>query len=110
MLIGRWCPMMWWPGSVRRSRTRLRRSCPTCRVWITKPFWGLEATLERLHADRQLEESLVHGPDPLHLTAVFGIHQQTAIRYANAARQLLTTAAEEQAPTSSREPMGRDTL
>jgi hypothetical protein len=65
---------------------------------LTKAFWGLQATLERLHADRQLEESLIHGPDPLHLAAVFGVHENTAIRYANAARQLFTTAAEEQDP------------
>ena len=28
----------------------------------------------------------MHGPDPLHLAAVFGLHPNTAIRYANAAR------------------------
>jgi hypothetical protein len=56
---------------------------------------GLTATLERLHTDRQLEEALVHGPDPLHLTAVFGIHEQTAIRYAHAARQILEQGAEQ---------------
>lgn len=27
--------------------------------------------------DRQLEEALTHGPDPLHLAAVFGLDQKT---------------------------------
>ncbi|MFC4503696.1 MULTISPECIES: hypothetical protein [Streptomyces] len=35
--------------------------------------------------DRQLEEALVHGPDPLHLAEVFGLGERTAIRYANSA-------------------------
>jgi hypothetical protein len=53
------------------------------------------ATLERLRVDRQLEEALAHGPDPLHLAAVFGLDPKTAIRYAENARLLLTTRAEE---------------
>src|SRR2546421_890044 len=73
---------------------------PVSRVWVTRAFWGLTATLERLHVDRQLEEALIHGPDPLHLTAVFGIHENTAIRYAHAARQILDTAAEQHSPGS----------
>lgn len=77
---------------------------PVGRVWITKAFWGLTATLERLHVDRQLEEALAHGPDPLHLTAVFGLSDQTAIRYAAAARQVLQTQAEHHAIVSSAEP------
>ncbi|MFE2492405.1 hypothetical protein ACFXGR_56650 [Streptomyces mirabilis] len=50
---------------------------------------GQTATLERLRTDRQLEEALAHGPDPLHLAEVFGLSQATAIRYANSARALL---------------------
>ncbi|WP_329406789.1 hypothetical protein OG563_33425 [Nocardia vinacea] len=92
-----------WPGTanphVLINRVTAVRDIPVGRVWITKAFWGLTATLDRLHIDRQLEESLTHGPDPLHLTAVFGISPGTAIRYAAAARQLLTTPAElHQAP------------
>jgi hypothetical protein len=49
---------------------------------------GQDATLERLRVDRQLEEALTHGPDPLHLAAMFGLDPTTAIRYATAARQL----------------------
>jgi hypothetical protein len=45
----------------------------------------------------------------LHLAAVFGIHHNTAIRYANAARQLLTTMAEGQALASSHQPKDQNT-
>lgn len=41
-----------------------------------------------------LEEALTHGPDPLHLSVVFGLDEKTAIRYAAAARQLLENQIE----------------
>ena len=69
---------------------------------------GQAATLDRLRVDRQLEEALAQGPDPLHLAAVFGIDPKTAIRYAETARQLLQTAAEEHDPAGSHEPKGRN--
>jgi integrase len=69
---------------------------------------GQAATLERLRVDRQLQEALAHGPDPLHLAAVFGLDPKTAIRYAETARQLLQTTAEEQDPSRSSEPKGRN--
>jgi hypothetical protein len=69
-------------------------------------FFGLTASPDRLRIDRQLEEALVHGPDPLHLAAVFGVSEKTAIRYAKTARQLLQTPIEEPAPASSPEPKG----
>lgn len=62
--------------------------------WIDAGFRGQEATLERLRVDRQLEEALTHGPDPLHLAVVFGLNEKTAIRYASSARQLLETEIE----------------
>ena len=57
--------------------------------WI-QDLRGLPATLDRLRIDRQLEEALACGADPLHVAAVFGIDTSTAIRYAANARQLLT--------------------
>ena len=63
---------------------------------------------KRLRVDRQLEEALTLGPDPLHLATVFGLDPKTAIRYAENARTLLVTTAEEQDPTGSREPKGRN--
>lgn len=64
--------------------------------WAKKALRGQTATLERLRVDRQLEEALTHGPDPLHLASVFGLDQKTAIRYAASARQLLVTAADQE--------------
>jgi hypothetical protein len=67
---------------------------PVGRHWVTEAVRRQTATLERLRVDRQLEEALTHGPDPLHLSAVFGLDEKTAIRYAAAARQLLETDIE----------------
>ncbi len=71
---------------------------PVSENWLTTAFRGLDATLERLRIDRQLDEAITSGPDPLHLAAVFGIDDTTAIRYATVARQLLDTAAEHHTP------------
>ncbi|MGG8408041.1 hypothetical protein ACM614_16195 [Streptomyces sp. 12297] len=59
---------------------------PVSGVTLSEPFRGQAATLEQLRVDRQLEEALAHGPDPLHLAEVFGLDEKTAIRYANSAR------------------------
>lgn len=61
---------------------------------------GLRATVERLRIDRQLEEALTIGFDPLHLATVFGIAEATAVRYAANARQLLGQPHEATAPPS----------
>lgn len=57
-------------------------------AWILN-LRHLPATVERLRIDRQLEEALATGGDPLHLAAVFGISDTTAVRYAVNARTLL---------------------
>ncbi|MQY36973.1 hypothetical protein SRB17_49750 [Streptomyces sp. RB17] len=57
--------------------------------WISAAMRGQDATLERLRVDRQLEEAMVKGADPLHLTEVFGLDEKTAMRYADSARALL---------------------
>jgi integrase len=67
--------------------------------WIGDGFRGQHATLERLRVDRQLEEALTQGPDPLHLAVVFDLDEKTAIRYAAAARQLLEAEIERHAPS-----------
>jgi hypothetical protein len=72
--------------------------------WLTATCRGLTATLERLRVDRQLEEALTCGADPLHLASMFGIDDTTAIKYAAIARQLLDTAADQHDPAGSREP------
>ncbi|MFB7189400.1 hypothetical protein ACFCZT_29690 [Streptomyces sp. NPDC056230] len=62
--------------------------------WISASMRGQDATLERLRVDRQLEEALTHGPDPLHLAEVFGLDEKTAMRYADSARRLLERPVE----------------
>lgn len=81
---------------------------PVTTLWGKQELRGQTATLERLRIDRQLEEALAHGPDPLHLATVFGLDAKTAIRYTENARVLLVTTAEEQDPAGSREPKGRN--
>ncbi|ALO13487.1 integrase domain-containing protein [Streptomyces venezuelae] len=68
---------------------------PAGKLWTIRATRRLTATLERLRVDRQLEEALTHGADPLHLALVFGIDEKTAIRYGDADRQLLASEAEE---------------
>ena len=97
-----------WPGTANPHLIINQQTAMTTRAvsenWLTQSCRGLTATLERLRVDRQLEEALTCGADPLHLAAVFGLDDNTAIRYAAIARQLLQTAAEQHDPPSSPEP------
>jgi hypothetical protein len=61
---------------------------PVSHAWILN-LRGLPGTLDRLRIDRQLEEAIATGGDPLHLATVFGLSEATAIRYANNAQALL---------------------
>jgi integrase len=69
---------------------------PVSENWLAGMFRDIGVSLEQLRVDRQLDEALTAGPDPLHLAAVFGIDDETAIKYAAAARRLLASAAEDQ--------------
>ncbi len=99
-----------WPNTANPhlilSQQSAMETGPVSRPWMTDAFRGLGATLERLRVDRQLDEALVRGPDPLHLAAVFGLDVKTAIRYAHAARQLLTSTAEQDPPSHSLRTQG----
>jgi integrase len=90
------------PHLIINQRTALDDR-PASKVWITQALRGQAATLERLRVDRQLDEALTRGPDPLHLAAVFGLDDKTAIRYADAAKQILLTDAEQHATCSSQQ-------
>ncbi|GAA0443044.1 hypothetical protein ABZ951_26355 [Streptomyces sp. NPDC046215] len=68
---------------------------PAGKLWTTRATSNLTATLERLRVDRQLEEALSHGGDPLSPALVFGIDKKTAIRYADSTRALPGEAAEQ---------------
>jgi len=101
-----------WPGTANPHLIINQQTAMTTRAvsenWLTESCRGLTATLERLRVDRQLGEALTHGADPLHLTAMFGIDDTTAIKYAAIARQLLETAAEQHDSSGSREPEGQN--
>jgi integrase len=90
-----------WPGTANPHLIINQQTAMTTRAvsenWLTETCRGLTATLERLRVDRQLDEALTCGADPLHLAAMFGLDDTTAIRYAAIARQLLQTPAEDQA-------------
>jgi hypothetical protein len=62
---------------------------PVSHAWILN-LRGLPGTLERLRIDRQLEEAITSGADPLHLAAIFGFSEGTAIRWATNARELIS--------------------
>lgn len=70
------------------SRHSAVRLGPVSKTWILD-LRCTSVNLERLRIDRQLEEAVAVGGDPLHLASVFGIGADTAIRYATNAQQLL---------------------
>ncbi|MGI5138400.1 MULTISPECIES: hypothetical protein [unclassified Streptomyces] len=82
-----------WPSTANPhllvSKRTVYDTRPVTSYYINNLFRGHKATLDRLRVDRWLEEALNRGPDPLHLAAVFGISTASAIRYAQAARQIL---------------------
>jgi integrase len=91
-----------WPHTANPHLIINQQTAMTTRAvsenWLTETCRGLTATLERLRVDRQLEEALTCGGDPLHLATVFGIDDTTAIRYAAIARQLLEAPADQHQP------------
>ncbi len=52
-------------------------------------------SLEQIRRDRILQEALAADGDPLHLALVFNIDHINAMAYANAARNLLSSPAEQ---------------
>jgi hypothetical protein len=82
-----------WPNTANPYLLVNKQTASTTRAVsvnaLTAPFRRRAATLEALRVDRQLDEALAHGPDPLHLAVVFGLDETTAIRYSAAARHLL---------------------
>ncbi|MFD7836106.1 hypothetical protein [Streptomyces sp. NPDC059761] len=87
-----------WPNTANHhlliNNQTANRTTRASNHWISTAIRGQAATLERLRVDRQLEEAMDHGPDPLHLAEVFGLDEKTAMRYADSARRLLETSAE----------------
>jgi site-specific recombinase XerD len=94
------------PHMVINQQTAVEHG-PASKVSITEAFRGQHATIERLRVSRQLNEAIAVGPDPLHLATLFGLDPKTAIRYADSARQLLITPAEDQDPFGSPRTQGQ---
>ena len=63
-------------------------------VSIEPGVFHTSCTVDRIRSDRILHEALTAGPDPLHLTLVFGISHNTAARYAAVADHLLSDELE----------------
>jgi hypothetical protein len=97
-----------WPGTANPHLIINQQTAMTTRAvsenWLAGSTRGLTATLERLRVDRQLEEALTCGADPLHLAAMFGVDDTTAIKYAAIARQLQQTPAEQHDPPAPANP------
>lgn len=67
---------------------------PVSHALLAPALRGLPATIDRLRMDRQLDEAIAAGADPLHLAAVFGISDAAALRWATNARVLLAEPPE----------------
>lgn len=76
------------------NRTSAMKTSPVSTPPFKQTLRGRGVTLEAPRVDRQLEEALTIGPDPLHLAEVFGLPEKTAIRYAHAAKALPPRPAE----------------
>jgi hypothetical protein len=75
------------------SRESALRFSPVTLPWFNRLLRELPATLERLRLDRQLDEAISSGADPLEVATVFGVANSTAVHYAHANRQLLELAS-----------------
>jgi site-specific recombinase XerD len=88
-----------WPHTGNRHLLLTERTAhddrPASDYWLKHLMPELPVPLNKIRMDRQVEEALSCGPDPLRLAAVFGIAENTAVRYANAARQLLESEIEQ---------------
>jgi integrase len=100
-----------WPGTANPHLLITYASAmghaPITAVHLNLPLRPLGLTLEKLRIDRQLEEAITVGGDPLHLAEVFGISPHSAVRYAHNARVLLAQhPAHDPAPATSPESQG----
>ena len=87
-----------WPDTASRhvlvSRISALGTGPVSADYLDKhQLHGI--SLEQIRRDRILAEALATGADPLHLALAFNIDHTNAMAYANAARNLLTSPAEQ---------------
>jgi hypothetical protein len=90
-----------WPNTANRhvlvSRISALGTGPVSPDYLDKhQLRGI--SLEHIRRDPILHEALATGADPLHLSLVFNIDHTNAMAYANAARSLLSSPAEQAVP------------
>jgi integrase len=90
-----------WPNTANRhvlvSRISALGSKPVSADFLDK-HQPRGVCLEHIRRDRILQEALATVGDPLHLSLVFNIDHTNAMAYANAARDLLSSPAEQALP------------
>lgn len=69
-------------------------AAPVSQRFVTLRMQLTRCSVDRIRQDRILHEALTAGPDPLHLSLVFGISHNTAMRYATVAEHLLSDELE----------------
>jgi integrase len=87
-----------WPNTINPhvllSPKTVHDTAPISQTFVNLRMQRVGCRIERIRADRILHEALTAGPDPLHLTLVFGISHNTAARYADVAEHLLSDELE----------------
>lgn len=82
-----------WPATANPhlviSLLSARSTAPVSPTYLNTLLRPSGVTIDQIRMDRQLEEALIYGPDPLHLQRLFGMSDSTAMRYARNARHLI---------------------
>ena len=88
-----------WPKTINPhvlvSPKTVHGAAPISQIFVNLRMQRTGCSVDRIRADRILHEALTAGPDPLHLTLVFGISHNTAARYATVAEHLLSDELEQ---------------
>ena len=71
---------------------------PVSKVWLTESFRGQLPPSNDCGSIASSTRPSPRGRTPLHLASVLGLDPKTAIRYADNARMLLVTVAEQHDP------------
>jgi integrase len=87
-----------WPKTINPhvllSPKTVHGAAPISQVFVNLRMQRIGCSVDRIRGDRILHEALTAGPDPLHLTLVFGLSHNTAARYATVAEHLLSDELE----------------
>ncbi|MGO4649347.1 integrase [Nocardia sp. 2YAB30] len=88
-----------WPNSPNPhlfiSKRTAHGTAPVSHEYLRFSLGRNGFSIDRIRADRILHEALTVGPDPLHLSMVFNIHHETALRYTTVAEHLLSDELEQ---------------